>query len=117
MAVDAILFERRSNAAGRICRTSLLGWTPAFNLETAGLIQSCPFQSRVLHRLCFSGDHVSNTELMLGMRCGADRDAEHTGLWIQASEHQRVALVLMTNLIEGPDQPDSVLYSDYLATE
>jgi hypothetical protein len=32
MAVDAIHFERGGNAAVWICWTSLLFWTPAFNL-------------------------------------------------------------------------------------
>src|SRR5580704_19308077 len=100
MAVETILFERGGNAAVWICRTSLLFWTTAFNLETAGFVQCGPFQSRILHWLCFAGDHVSDTELMLGMSGGADRDAHHTGLGIQASEHQRVAPVLVINLIE-----------------
>jgi hypothetical protein len=115
MAVLAIRSERGGNAAVWICWTSLLFWTPAFNLKTAGPVQGGPFQSRVWHWPCFSRDHVSDTELMLGMSGRANRDAHHTQLGIEASEHQRVALVLMTNLIERSDQPDSGLYGYYLA--
>jgi hypothetical protein len=83
MAIDTILFQRCRNAAVWICRMSPLGWTTALNLKTADLVQRGPFQSRVWHRLCFARDHVSDTELMLGMSCGADGDAHHTGLGIQ----------------------------------
>jgi hypothetical protein len=117
MAVDAILFERGGNATVWIGWTSLLFWTPVFNLKTAGPVQGGPFESRVWHWACFSRNHVSDAELMLGMSGGPDRDAHHTQLGIEASEHQRVALVLMTNLIERSDQPDSGLYGDHLAME
>ena len=117
MATVAIDIEGRGAAAIRVggpvfdCRAAPL------HFESASFVEAGPSYMGEGHFMSLARHNVADTKLMRGVGHWADGNAEGVAFHAGRGDDEGIAQVLMTDLIEGAEQPDARLDGDHLAME
>ena len=117
MAVGTVHLQRRGDPAAGICWSGLFGWSPTLDAQPTSLVNGGPFLSKVGHRMGIAGHYVSDAELVLRMGGGSNGHAQYFTFLISRSNHKRIALVLMIDLVERADQTNASFHRYHFTAE